>query len=100
MYIGASLIQEERTRQVTEEGWSSAHDRNHEIGELTKAALCYLEAGCYAAATHKILADPPDCWPWKQSDWKPTENPVRNLVKAGALVAAEIDKLSSEEECP
>lgn len=34
-------------------------------------------------------------WPWAREDWKPDENPIRNLVKAGALIAAEIDRLAA-----
>jgi hypothetical protein len=32
-------------------------------------------------------------WPWDNKYWKPSEDKVRNLVKAGALIAAEIDRL-------
>ena len=32
-------------------------------------------------------------WPWSDKWWKPSDDPVRNLVKAGALLAAEIDRL-------
>jgi hypothetical protein len=32
-------------------------------------------------------------WPWDQDWWKPSPDPIRNLVKAGALIAAEIDRL-------
>jgi len=32
-------------------------------------------------------------WPWEREAWKPSEDPIRNLVKAGALIAAEIDRL-------
>lgn len=35
----------------------------------------------------------PDAWPWDPSWWKPSPDPIRNLVKAGALIAAEIDRL-------
>jgi hypothetical protein len=34
----------------------------------------------------------PARWPWSQDWWKPT-NPRRDLVKAGALIAAEIERL-------
>lgn len=39
-------------------------------------------------------ADPPPDWPWDlKRHWKPTPgDPVRQLVKAGALIAAEIDR--------
>jgi hypothetical protein len=32
-------------------------------------------------------------WPWSKKWWKPSSDPIRNLVKAGALIAAEIDRL-------
>lgn len=32
-------------------------------------------------------------WPWDENWWKPSLDPIRNLVKAGALLAAEIDRL-------
>jgi hypothetical protein len=32
-------------------------------------------------------------WPWHPDWWKPSRDPVQNLVKAGALIAAEIDRL-------
>lgn len=35
----------------------------------------------------------PDGWPFGQDWWKPSNDPIRNLVKAGALIAAEIDRL-------
>lgn len=36
----------------------------------------------------------PDAWPWEDS-WKPSPTAVRNLEKAGALIAAEIDRLEA-----
>lgn len=32
-------------------------------------------------------------WPFNRKEWKPSSDPIRNLVKAGALIAAEIDRL-------
>lgn len=32
-------------------------------------------------------------WPWAAKWFKPSDDPIRNLVKAGALIAAEIDRL-------
>lgn len=34
----------------------------------------------------------PDSWPWAKKYWKP-KTPLEDLVKAGALIAAEIDRL-------
>lgn len=35
----------------------------------------------------------PNGWPWPVESWKPSPEPARNLEKAGALIAAEIDRL-------
>ncbi len=39
-------------------------------------------------------------WPedWEAEVWKPSADPVHNLVKAGALIAAEIDRLQRASE--
>jgi hypothetical protein len=36
----------------------------------------------------------PKDWPWDLSWLKPSPDPKHNLVKAGALIAAEIDRLN------
>jgi hypothetical protein len=103
---GVDLIAAERRRQVVEEGYPTAHDLDHETdGELVIAAWCYLgdltvQGDDYTTAEH---FDEPDAWPWPSIDgagpihgcsWKPTpDDDVRQLVKAGALIAAEIDRL-------
>jgi hypothetical protein len=92
---GAELIAAERQRQIDVERWTPEHDAEHTGGELLAAAECYLAhvqegSPCYDedsyAATH---------WPWDHSWWKPADDPVRNLVKAGALIAAELDRLQA-----
>ncbi len=90
-YSGAGLIAGERARQVSSEGWTPAHDDAHRTGELLDAGLSY----GYAAINvgHPAMARPPKEWPWTEEWWKPSEDPVRNLVKAGALFAAEIDRV-------
>jgi hypothetical protein len=84
---GSILIHAERWRQREEEGWTEDHDDEHAEGDLYEAAIAYL-----LAVGEPIDNPPPDVWPWDASWWKPTEDPVRQLVKAGALVAAEIDR--------
>lgn len=37
-------------------------------------------------------------WPWADDWWNPSDDPVRNLVKAGALIAAEIDRIQRQGE--
>lgn len=84
---GVDLIAQERARQVAEEGWTPEHDDAHIHGELVKAAVTYTYA-----FTERAPTQPPGNWPWAQRWWKPDDR-VRNLVKAGALIAAEIDRL-------
>lgn len=106
---GVDLIAEERLRQIQQEGWSAKHDDGHGIGELCSAAGAYLFAGdCLANAaamnpayhctleslTQEILDNSKlVSWPWDVEWLKVSPDPVRNLVKAGALIAAEIDRL-------
>jgi hypothetical protein len=88
MKTGTELIEEERARQISQEGWTPEHDATHNFGELRRAAAAYALA---AKAGQDALI--PVSWPWSQRWWKPSDDPVRNLVKAGALIAAEIDRL-------
>lgn len=76
---GASMIADERQRQIEEEGWTPEHDDQHEDLELLYAAEAYM------------FGDP-DAWPWEEDSFKPTSK-IRDLVRAGALIAAEIDRL-------
>lgn len=78
----------ERQRQVTAEGWAPAHDDEYEHGELADAA------GCYALSSELFdcAGEPPRPWPWPDEWWKPTSR-RRDLVKAGALILAEIERI-------
>jgi hypothetical protein len=88
MKAGIELIAEERQRQITKEGWTTEHDSEHDYHELARAAACYAVP---AQFRHIKL------WPFHMKWWKPTPNDrIRELVKAGALIAAEIDRLNSE----
>ena len=93
---GVELIAQERQRQVEEEGWTPEHDAGHRPGHLSAAAASYLDAGVEQifhpwVETNKL--DTRTDWPWDGEWWKPSDDPIRNLVKAGALIAAEIDRL-------
>lgn len=89
---GIALMAAERERQVTQEGWTPDHDAQHSDGELQIAAWAYLtESGAFAGEG-RCGDEPPEAWPWAPHFWKPSDH-VRNLVKAGALIAAEIDRL-------
>lgn len=76
----------ERQRQVEAEGWTPEHDDEHSEGQMAAAAVCY--AFTAVRSPHYIG----HIWPWS-SDWfKPTSK-RRNLVKASALILAEIERL-------
>ena len=78
------LIEEERNRQITHEGYSFDHDDRHTGGEIA------LAAAAYAAEISKV-------WPWDSGTFKPSGDRIRNLVKAGALVVAEIERIQRAE---
>lgn len=98
--IGARLIAAERQRQMEGEGWNARHDDTHDQGELSRAAVCYAlapEIRNLNTLDRRFIRRKPlvEClWPWAWRWWKPTPTDrVRELVKAGALIAAEIDRL-------
>lgn len=88
MKTGIELIAEERHRQIVEEKFDLHHDNNHDRQELAYAAIAYAMPSEETERIH--------FWPWELDWWKPTpENRVRELVKAGALIAAQIDRLQA-----
>jgi hypothetical protein len=112
MSEGAKRIAAERQRQITAEGWTPDHDDEHEDGELAWAAVCYAAPRpVFRTLAHpcanEVYADPwPHSWARKW-DKRPrtmaaTLRPptlaerIRMLEKAGALLAAEIDRLLRE----
>ena len=91
MKTGIELIADERQRQISDEGWTPGHDDEHEEGSLAQAAACYAMPLWSRRHDQQGL---PQIWPWYAEWWKPTpDDRVRELVKAGALIAAEIDRL-------
>lgn len=104
---GIDLITAERQRQQDQEGRTAKHDDTHVDGELGAAAACYAmpaqarqlraaeASGCIGSVLHAL-------WPWGMERWErvadaPASDPVQariqDLTKAGALAAAEIDRL-------
>lgn len=76
----------ERRRQVEAEGWTPEHDDEHANGELA------LAAACYSVTTYPQAVGLLGFWPWGMKWWKPTDR-RRNLVKAAALILAEIERI-------
>lgn len=83
----------ERQRQVDAEGWTPNHDDQHIEGELARAAAAYARhaGSCEDARQVNSGFAPEDLWPWG-AGWRPSDR-RRDLVKAGALILAEIERL-------
>lgn len=80
-----ALIAAERQRQLEAEGWTHEHDDAHRRAELAIAAARYSVEGTDATV---YCPDP------LTSSWiKASPDRIRNLVKAGALIVAEIERL-------
>lgn len=91
---GIELIAQERKRQIEVEGWTPEHDSEHGNQEIASAAACY--ATPKERRSSYKGSDVPTEWPWEFKFWKPTpKDRKRELVKAGALIAAEIDRLQN-----
>ncbi|AYC20079.1 hypothetical protein DZA65_03204 [Dickeya dianthicola] len=84
----------ERQRQMTAEGWTPEHDDEHVGFEMSFAAATYILhiAQSYGGQQYKHIA-PSEMWPWDLKWLKFTPGPRRSLVKAAALILAEIDRL-------
>lgn len=83
----ATDVLTERHRQVQAEGWTAEHDDAHAAGSLAEAAACYI-TGC----TYWSPYDGNQRWPWALEWWKPKDR-RRDLVRAAALLLAEIERL-------
>lgn len=83
-------VMDERVRQVEVEGFERQYDDAYQSRDLAAAAACY--AMIAGAHRREVFSAPPIGWPWAKSWWKPTD-PRRDLVKAGALILAEIERL-------
>lgn len=89
-------IARERERQMTVEGYTPAHDDQHGNAELGRAAAYY---AAHAAAftyrdgpDHDLLMAINRLWPWDPGRRKPS-HPRHNLMRAAALIVAEIERL-------
>lgn len=86
----------ERRRQVEVEGWTDERDDTaHPNGELALAASGYAWIAGYPDDVRTLYRDMqtmPRDWPWSRDWFKPTDR-RRDLVKAGALIIAEIERI-------
>lgn len=89
---GVARISQEREHQINEKGFGADRDEQYVRGELARAAVCYALPRRLREASPIQRA--PSLWPWGADSWKPSPGDrVRELAKAGALIAAEIDRL-------
>lgn len=96
-------IAAERCRQVERYGWTPEHDDKHDNEELRMAAACYalgqtdvsLSATVgvpFAGKPYAHVSGSRQLWPWDREWWKPTKR-RRDLIKAAALIVAEIERI-------
>ncbi len=103
---GVEMIARERKRQIDEEGFTSSHDDCHALGEIAMAAACYAAPELiFTRSDYAYGVSFQDPWPWGSPYDKrprkgnvvspncPRKKRITLLVKAGALIAAEIDRL-------
>lgn len=97
---GADRIAAERRRQIEVEGWKPEDDTGYVEGQLLRAAEVYTRVarlGYVYAFWHKD-------WPWDASWFKPGKldggrwevDADRCLAKAGALIAADMDRRTAD----
>ena len=99
----------ERRRQVEAEGFAYELDDERGNGSLILAAVSYatnaavrvqlVQQGMPADVIdqNSASAGVPRTWPWQASWWKPAGGTRRILVKAAALLIAEIERLDRKE---
>ena len=90
MKTGAELIADERKRQVEVEGWSQEHDNQHDVMEFVQAAKAYLMIDTDYITRVGV-------WPWTGGSFKPKDT-IKDLIRAGALIAAAIDRINESNK--
>ena len=87
---GVKLIAHERQRQIAK-GYSEAHDDAHVNGEIAQGAAMY-------AVPYPLRIRFAQLWPWDMEEFHPCpQDRIKELVKAGAMISAEIDRLLRED---
>lgn len=91
MKTGVELIAIERKRQVEELGFDYTHDALYANEQLVQAGATYALRPGLVPINYEYDGKP-ILWPWSKDFWKPTpEDRIKELTKAGALIAAQID---------
>jgi hypothetical protein len=90
---GIGAIMDERLHQIADKRYTLEHDKAHGTTVLIDAALAYLmqARGKVNGATAQVY------WPFEICTFKPDDDPLRSLAKAGALLAAAYDVEASSD---
>lgn len=80
----------ERRHQIEEAGNTFEREDTYTNGSLV------VSGACYALCNRDLKGEAPVLWPWDTDVWTP-ESYRRNLVKAAALILAEIERLDRAE---
>ena len=90
------LALRERRRQVEERGFTSAFDATKQNAmQLSKGATCFLRQAILLTTQGAGAApgQPFTDWPWAPETWKPPHTVEEALIKAMALISAELDRM-------
>lgn len=91
---GIDLITAERKRQLEQEGYTLDHDDSYDNHELILAAMAYALPDVILYPSHEWHTDRDELYPFDHATWKPSpDDRIQELVKAGALISAEIERL-------
>lgn len=97
--VGTKLIEQYREEQISKHNWSVQHDIDvNNDGQLVLGAVAYLLGSnpiTVLTPSGPAVMVAEQLWPsnWSKQWLKLSDNKVKNLSKAGALIAAEIDRL-------
>ena len=97
MKTGIQLIAQERKRQIESEGYTSLNDEVYLEGELANAAAYYFMIDELIDFMDENWGNDMHLhiWPFDLNYLKRVpEDRIRELQKAGALIAAEIDRIN------
>ena len=92
---GSLAIAKERSRQIKQEGFNDEHDKNENLKSIIAAAVIYANLGTEKNPTSDFIQEMKKYWPWDEKYYKPKDQ-MRNLERAGALIAAAIDKIKNK----
>ena len=112
---GIELITKERYRQIEIKGYDDDHDELESGYQLAGAAAMFIaNAINLDFQDHTHYDEKGNCarfqirelhtikwseqWPWDDRDGRLTSDIITSLVKAGALIVAEIDRLQNQNK--